>query len=69
MSAEREIACIYYKWEGECEKGKEGTFKKACQICKKYKPKSGGVPARKNLKKQKIKEIKERYIKQMMKDY
>lgn len=69
MSSEREIACIYYKWEGECEKGREGTFRKACQTCKKYKARKGSLPARKNLKRQKMEKIKEHDMKQMMKDY
>lgn len=66
---DREVACVYYVYEGECLKGKEGTFKKACQICKKYKPKKGGAAARHNLKKQKIAKIKERDIEDMMRDY
>ena len=66
---DREVACVYYVYEGECLKGKEGTFKKACQICKKYKPKKGGAAARGNLKKQKIAKIKERDIEDMMRDY
>ena len=43
---EREVACIYYQYEGGCAKGKKGTFRDACQICKKYKAKTGSVPAR-----------------------
>lgn len=39
MVSEREVACVHYKWEGECAKGREGTFRKACQTCKKYKAK------------------------------
>lgn len=66
---DREVACVYYVYEGECLKGREGTFKKACQICKKYKPKKGGTAARSNLKKQKIAKIKERDIEDMMRDY
>ena len=66
---DREVACVYYVYEGECLKGREGTFKKACQICKKYKPKKGGAAARCNLKKQKIAKIKERDIEDMMRDY
>ena len=46
MGSEREVACIYYKWEGECKKGREGTFRKACQTCKKYKAKKGSLPVR-----------------------
>lgn len=53
MASTREVACIYYKWEGECSKGREGTFRKACQTCNKYKAKKGSMPARKNLKRKK----------------
>ena len=66
---DREVACIYYVNEGNCLKGKEGTFRKACQICKKYRPKKGGNPARKNLKKHKIEKDKERDLDEMMRDY
>ena len=66
---DREVSCIYYKWEGECTKGREGTFRKACQTCKKYKAKKGSLPARKNLKRQKIEKIKEHDMEQMMRDY
>ena len=51
---EREMACIYYMYEGGCSKGKKGTFRDACQICKKYKPRTGGMPTRANLKKKKM---------------
>ena len=30
MAYDRELPCIYYAWEGECLKGKEGTFRDAC---------------------------------------
>ena len=53
MAKDREIACEFYVCEGECTKGKEGTFRKACQTCQVYKPIKGGQPARKNLKKEK----------------
>lgn len=66
---EREVSCMYYKWEGECAKGREGTFRKACQICKKYKAKKGGLPARQNLKKQKAEKLKEQDMRRMMQDY
>lgn len=69
MATERENACVYYKWEGECAKGREGTFRKACQICKKYKAKKGGLPARQNLKKQKAEKLKEQDMRRMMQDY
>lgn len=69
MASVREIACEFYMWEGECSKGREGTFRKACQTCNKYKAKKGSMPARKNLKRQKAEEIRKRDIKQMMSDY
>ena len=45
MSKTREIACIHYICEGECDLGKEGTFRKHCQVCRTYKKKPGGKPA------------------------
>ena len=47
---DREIVCKYYLNEGNCSKGREGTFRKQCQICDKYEPLPHGTPARKNLK-------------------
>lgn len=69
MATTREIACIYYEYEGGCSKGKEGTFWKACQTCKKYKARKGGTPARQNLKRKKIEKSKERDIRRMMDNY
>lgn len=69
MAQPREIACVYYEYEHSCSKGREGTFRHACQTCNKYKARKGGQPARKNLKKQKMEKIKERDIKRMMRDY
>lgn len=53
MARDREIACIHYVREGECDLGREGTFRKQCQICSKYRALPGGKPARKNLKREK----------------
>ena len=53
MAKDREIACKSYICEGNCSKGKEGTFRKACQKCGSYDPIKGGLPARKNLKREK----------------
>ena len=53
MARDREIACIHYVCEGNCDLGKEGTFRKACQTCKTYKAMRGGRPARPNLKREK----------------
>lgn len=66
---DREIACIYYEYEGSCLKGRDGTFWDACQTCKKYRPRKSAVPARKNLKRQKMADIREKEIKDMMHDY
>lgn len=53
MARDREIACIHYEYEGACDLGREGTFRKACQTCKNYKAVKGGKPARPNLRKEK----------------
>lgn len=66
---DREVRCIYYDYEGNCLKGREGTFWDACQTCNKYKPAKGGAPARKNLKRQKMEKIQKRDIKRMLNDY
>lgn len=59
----REIACIHYKAEHDCDLGKEGTFYKHCQICKTYKKLPGGKPARTDNRRQKQERImrKEKY--------
>lgn len=69
MAATREIACAFYEYEGSCMKGREGTFWESCQTCRKYQPRKGGEPARRNLKKQKIEKSRERDIKRMMREY
>ena len=57
MSKTREIACIHYICEGECDLGKEGTFRKQCQVCRSYKKKPGGKPARTDNRRQKLDRI------------
>lgn len=57
MAKTREIACIHYVCEGNCDLGKEGTFRKKCQTCKTYKKKPGALPARVDLRKKKLKDI------------
>ena len=47
---DREIACEYYLNEGNCAKGRAGTFRHQCQKCDLYKPKKHSRPARKNLR-------------------
>ena len=65
----REIACEYYLYETACSKGREGTFRKACQTCNKYKAKKGGQPARKNLRKQKREDAERRDMENMIRNY
>lgn len=36
MAQVRNVACKYYISEADCEKGFEGTFRRACQTCKFY---------------------------------
>jgi len=50
---DRERACKYYVYEGSCAKGREGTFRKACQVCNLYLPLKGGNVARKDLRREK----------------
>lgn len=56
---DRERVCMFYVYEGCCTKGREGTFRKACQTCDKYQPKKGGNVARKDLRREK----KEKFLK------
>lgn len=65
MAKTREIQCIHYINEGNCDLGKEGTFRKHCQTCKTYKKLPGGKPARIDTRKQR----KEAFDKKAMKDY
>lgn len=65
MAKTREIQCIHYICEGNCDLGKEGTFRKHCQTCKTYKKLPGGKPARTDTRKQR----KEAIDKKAMKDY
>lgn len=57
MSKTREIACVHYICEGNCNLGKEGTFRKHCQICKTYKKIPGGKLARTDNRRQKMDKI------------
>ena len=59
MAKDRERACKYYICERNCSKGREGTFRKQCQICSKYDPIPGGQPARKDLRREK----RDKYLK------
>lgn len=53
MAKDREYPCKYYLNEGNCSKGKEGTFSKKCQTCKSYVKLPGSNPRRKDLRQEK----------------
>lgn len=63
MAKTREIACVHYLYEGNCDLGKDGIFRGHCQICPSYKKKPGAKPARTDTRRQKAERImrKERY--------
>lgn len=65
---DREVSCIYYACEHECLKGREGTFYHYCQTCDKYQPKKGTAPARKNLRRQKLEDLKKTEMKKIIND-
>ena len=37
MAKTREIACVHYLCEGNCDLGKDGIFRGHCQTCPSYK--------------------------------
>ena len=57
MAKTREIACIHYIHEHNCDLGKEAEFYGHCQKCKNYKKIAGGKPARTDNRKQKLNRI------------
>ena len=57
MAKTREIACQFYIAEGNCSKGREGTFRGKCQKCNKYLPKIGAKPARTDNRRRKLDKI------------
>lgn len=59
MAKDRLIKCKSYLYEGSCAKGRAGTFYGACQKCDKYEPVRGSVPAKKNLKREKLQKARE----------
>lgn len=65
MGKTREIACSFYNYEGDCQKGHKGTFNKCCQFCKDYRAKRGSMPRRQDLRKKK----KERWQKKEREEY
>jgi hypothetical protein len=59
---DREIACQFYIYEGNCSKGREGTFRKQCQTCKKYVPVKGGRPARTDTRAKRLARIERKEV-------
>ena len=57
MAKTREIACIHYIHEHNCDLGKEAEFYGHCQTCKTYKKRPGGKAARTDNRKQKLDRI------------
>lgn len=55
MGKTRELACVYYQYEGKCSKNnnKKCRFYHEMQTCDLYQAKRGGVPARKDLRREK----------------
>ena len=60
MARTRERQCEFYICEGQCSKGREGTFLKQCQTCNKYRAKAGVAPRRTDNRKQKMNKIQKR---------
>ena len=60
MARTRERQCEFYICEGQCSKGREGTFLKQCQTCNQYRVKAGAVPRRTDNRKQKMNKIQKR---------
>lgn len=54
---DRELVCEFYICEGQCKKGKAGTFRDACQHCDGYRPVRGSRPARIDNRKKKMDKI------------
>ena len=43
MAKFREAPCKYYANEGNCDQGRDGTYRSYCQKCSKYEPRKGYV--------------------------
>lgn len=63
MAKTREVACIHYVCEKNCDLGKDATFYRHCQTCSTYKAVPGGKPNRTDNRRQKLDRIarKEKY--------
>ena len=54
---DREIACVHYIAENNCDLGKDATFRGHCQTCPSYSALKGGKPARTDNRKHKLDKI------------
>lgn len=59
MAKTRNVACQFYANEGNCTKGREGTFWRKCQTCNLYAAVRGGKVAKPDTRREK----KEKYEK------
>lgn len=50
---DREIVCIHYRAEENCDLGKKAEFRGHCQTCPTYSALKGGRPARLDKRRQK----------------
>lgn len=57
MSKTRELACIHYVHEGNCDLDRKAKFYGLCQTCPTYKAKPGSKPARTDNRRQKLEKI------------
>ena len=64
MARTRELVCIHYKANGECDLGKKAEFYGLCQTCPSYKKKPGAKPARTDNRRRKL----EKYYKHERRD-
>lgn len=62
MAKTREIQCIHYVCEHNCNLGKDACFYGLCQTCPTYKQKPGGKPARLDTRKQRLEREKRKEI-------
>lgn len=53
----RERVCEFYLNEGNCSKGREGTFYQGCQHCSLYRPLPGSKPNRVDRRRHKLEKI------------
>jgi hypothetical protein len=63
MAKGREIQCLHYICEHQCDLGKDAVFRKLCQTCPTYSSKRGCRPARLDKRKTKMERINKKELK------